>query len=165
MRRVERLYAGRLSRDGSLRVVSSKERTQLGLKSRNLCKCKRSRACGLPAKPTGEGGIRTPGTIETAHWFSKPAPSAARTPLLRHLAYGPYYSRGRWSRPTARSKLGLFETCGTSLDPTRSESEPAKGCCLGIPSKAVRASRPRIGWIGCRRWSEPVTREMYLEDS
>ena len=36
----------------------------------------------------GEGGIRTPGT-RNAHWFSKPAPSAARAPLLPFLAGRP----------------------------------------------------------------------------
>ena len=45
----------------------------------NVSVC-RQRVYNVLGEITGEGGIRTRGT-ETAHWFSKPAPSATRTPL------------------------------------------------------------------------------------
>lgn len=58
-----------------------------------------------PRHQNGKGGIRTPGTIEIVHWFSKPAPSAARTPF-RPLAIAsvPDPSAWRQIRPPGTKK-------------------------------------------------------------
>ena len=44
-----------------------------------------ARACDNTIFNNGEGGIRTRGALERAHRFSKPAPSATRTPLQNDL--------------------------------------------------------------------------------